>query len=142
MKTYQAKKDAASQKWFIIDLSGQVLGRACTKIADVLRGKHQPTYTPNADTGDCVVAINASKVVLTGKKLGKKVYYRHTGYPGGIREEHAEDLINKNPAFIITKAVQGMLPKNILGRHQLTKLKIYAGAEHPHAAQQPQELKV
>lgn len=141
MKTFLAKKDDLARKWFVIDLSGVVLGRAATQIASVLRGKHRPDFTPSVDTGDFVVAINASKIQLTGKKLEVKTYYRHTGYPGGIREEHASDLINEKPDFILRKAVEGMLPKNILGRQQLKKLKIFAGAEHPHSAQKPQELK-
>lgn len=127
-------------KWFIVDLDGQTLGRAAAKIAHVLRGKHKPTFTPHIDDGDFVVVINASKVKLTGNKLQDKMYYKHTGFVGGIKETNAEKLMARHPDEIIRKAVKGMLPRGPLGRAQLRKLKIYADATHPHGAQQPTVL--
>ena len=130
----------ANRSWWIVDLEGETLGRAATRIAHVLRGKHKPSYTPHVDDGDFVVVINAEKVQLTGRKWEQKKYYRHTGYVGGIKETTAEDLREPHPDRVISKAVKGMLPRGPLGRAQLKKLKIYAGAEHPHGAQQPQKL--
>lgn len=142
MSTEVAKEADIKRNWLIIDLDGQVLGRASTRIATVLRGKHKAIYTPSVDTGDFVIVINASKVVLTGNKLADKVYHRHTGHPGGLRSITAEKLLQTKPEEVIKKAVKGMLPSNNLGRLMLKKLKIYAGADHPHAAQQPKPLSV
>lgn len=142
MSTEVAKEADIKRNWLIIDLDGQVLGRAATRIATVLRGKHKAVYTPSVDTGDFVIVINASKVVLTGNKLADKVYHRHTGHPGGLRSITAEKLLQTKPEEVIKKAVKGMLPSNNLGRLMLKKLKIYAGADHPHAAQQPKPLSV
>lgn len=138
--TNEAAKD--QRQWVVVDLDGQILGRAASKIAMVLRGKHRPTYTPNADSGDFVVVINAGKVQLTGAKVKNKVYRRHTLYPGGMQESTAEKELTKTPDRLVREAVWGMLPKGRLGRQLMRKLKIYAGAEHHHAAQQPQPLKV
>jgi len=142
MSTEVAKEADIKRNWLIIDLDGKVLGRASTQIARVLRGKHKAIYTPSVDTGDFVIVINASKVVLTGNKLADKVYHRHTGHPGGLRSITAEKLLQTKPEEVIKKAVKGMLPSNNLGRLMLKKLKIYAGADHPHAAQQPKPLSV
>lgn len=142
MNTQVAKQEDIKREWFVIDLEEQVLGRAATEIARILRGKHKPIYTPSVDTGDFVVVVNADKVKLTGNKLADKKYYRHSGYPGGIREINAEKLLSKKPEMVIQAAVKGMLPKNKLGRKMFSKLKVYAGSEHPHAAQQPKELTV
>ncbi len=142
MKTFQAKKKDINFKWYVVDLDNKILGRAASKIANVLRGKTKPLFTPHVDTGDFVVAINASKIALTGNKLERKEYYWHTGYPGGIKSVTAEKLLRTKPERILEEAVKGMLPKNILGKALLKKLKIYAGAEHPHKAQMPQELKI
>lgn len=131
------KKSEQDRKWLLIDLDGAVLGRAATRIANLLRGKHKPTFTPHLDMGDFVVAINAEKIRLTGKKLTDKIYYRHSGYPGGIKARNAGEILEKKPSELIRLAVSGMLPKNRTRKHLLTKLRIYAGAEHPHAAQQP-----
>ena len=122
--------------WWLFNLETQTLGRAATKIADILRGKHQPYYTPSIDNGDFVVVINAAKVKLTGKKWTDKIYYKHTGYPGGLKETSAEEMLAKHPEDLIIKAVKGMLPKNFLAQQILKKLKVYSGAEHPHKAQQ------
>lgn len=140
MSTQVISKSDVQRAWFVIDLDGKVLGRAATEIARVLRGKHKAIYHPSVDTGDFVVVVNADKVNLTGNKLGDKMYYHHTGYPGGIRSISAEKLLAKKPEEIIKKAVKGMLPKNKLGRQMFRKLKVYAGTDHPHAAQQPKEL--
>lgn len=140
MSTQVASKNDIQRAWFVIDLDGKVLGRAATEIARVLRGKHKPIYHPSVDAGDFVIVVNADKVQLTGNKLGDKMYYHHTGYPGGIRSINAEKLLSKRPEDLIKKAVKGMLPKNKLGRQMFRKLKVYAGADHPHAAQQPKEL--
>lgn len=142
MSTQVAKEEDIKREWFVVDLQEQVLGRAATEIARILRGKHKPMYTPSVDTGDFVVVVNADKVKLTGNKLADKKYYRHSGYPGGIREISAEKLLDKKPEMLIQAAVKGMLPKNKLGRKMFTKLKVYAGSDHPHAAQQPKELTV
>ena len=142
MSTQVAKEQDIERSWFVVDLEDVVLGRAATEIARVLRGKHKPIYTPSVDTGDFVVVLNADKIKLTGNKMADKMYYHHTGYPGGIREINAEKLLEKKPEMLVQAAVKGMLPKNKLGRKMFTKLKVYAGGEHPHAAQQPKELKV
>ncbi len=140
MSTQAAKETEVKREWFVIDLEDKVLGRAATEIARILRGKHKAIYTPSVDTGDFVVVLNAEKVKLTGNKLADKMYYRHTGYPGGLRSINAGKLIDKRPEDLIKKAVKGMLPKNKLGRQMFRKLKVYAGGDHPHAAQQPKEL--
>src|SRR3990167_8065305 len=140
MRTYYATKETAEHDWYVVDASSQVLGRLASQIAKRLRGKHKAEYTPNADTGDFIVVINASKVRVTGNKSKDKTYYSHTGFPGGIKEISFEKLLAKRPELVIEKAVKGMLPKNPLGRAMFSKLKVYAGAEHPHAAQQPQLL--
>jgi large subunit ribosomal protein L13 len=137
MKTYQAKKEEIDHKWYLVNAEGRVLGRLSTGLAKILKGKNKPTYTPHVDTGDFVVVVNAGKVTLTGKKLTDKIYYHHTGYPGGIKEMSAEKLLAKKPTEMIRMAVRGMLPKNSLGRQMLRKLKIYAGPNHPHEAQKP-----
>ena len=140
MKTYIPKKDQVKSKWYIVDASGKVLGRMASNIARILRGKHRPDFTPHLDLGDHVVVINADKVALTGRKASIKTYKHHTGYPGGLKEIKFSDLIKTKPERIIEKAVWGMLPHNRLGRRQILKLKVYAGGEHPHAAQQPEPL--
>jgi len=141
-RTYQAKKEEIDAKWYVVDAEGKVLGRLASKLATVLRGKNKPIFTPHVDTGDFVVVVNAKKVVLTGKKLLDKSYYHYTGYPGGIREMSAEKMMAKKPTEVLRIAVKGMLPKNALGRQMLRKLKVYAGPEHPHAAQKPTPLNV
>jgi len=142
MKTYQAKKEEIEHKWYVVNAEGKVLGRLSTELAKILKGKNKPIYTPHVDTGDFVVVVNAGKVTLTGKKLKDKIYYHHTGYPGGIKEMSAEKLLAKKPTEMIRMAVRGMLPKNSLGRQMLRKLKIYAGPNHPHEAQQPVSLEL
>lgn len=141
MKTYSAKPLEVERKWYLIDADGEILGRLATKIANILRGKNKPEYTPNVDTGDFVVVINAAKIQVTGKKETDKIYYHHTGYPGGLKSASFKELMEKNPTMALEKAVKGMLPHNTLGDEQFQKLKIYAGSEHPHAAQKPIELK-
>lgn len=142
MKTYTAKKETVRHSWYIVDATDKTLGRMATEIADRLRGKHKPEFTPNVDTGDYIVVINAEKVRVTGNKTEDKMYYHHTGYPGGIKSVSFEKLIEKAPEQVIQKAVKGMMPKNKLSRAMLSKLKVYAGNEHPHAAQQPQVLEL
>jgi len=142
MKTYSAKIGEIERKWWVIDAEDKVLGRMATLIADILRGKNKPVYTPHVDTGDFVVVVNAEKVLLTGAKKANKMYYHHTGFPGGIKEINAEKMLDNHPETIIEHAVKGMLPKNKLSRHLLKKLKVYAGPEHPHSAQQPQTLEI
>jgi large subunit ribosomal protein L13 len=142
MKTFIAKKEGVSRDWYLIDARGQVLGRVATEIARRLRGKHKPEFTPHTDTGDFIVVINAEKIALTGKKLDDKVYYHHSGYPGGIKSITAGKLLKKKPEEVLRTAVKGMLPKNTLGRMMLKKLKIYAGTDHPHEAQAPRPLDV
>ena len=142
MSTVIAKQSEIKRDWHVVDLEGQVLGRIASQIARVLRGKHKAIYSPSVDAGDFVVVVNADKIKLTGNKLSDKMYYRHTGYPGGIRSANAETMLEKKPEDIIKKAVKGMLPKNKLGRQMLKKLKVYSGPEHPHTAQQPKELTV
>jgi large subunit ribosomal protein L13 len=141
MKTYTAKPREIEQAWRLVDADGQILGRLATEIADTLRGKNKPAYTPHVDTGDFVVVVNAEKVRVTGKKLDQKIYYRHSGYPGGLRERTLAEQLARRPEEVIRKAVKGMLPKNKLAAAQLRKLKVYAGPEHPHAAQNPAPLK-
>ena len=142
MKTFVAKEHEVEKKWYLIDAEDKVLGRLATKVAMMLRGKHKPIFTPHTDTGDFIVVVNADKVALTGKKWDKKVYYRHTGYTGGLKQITATRLREKQPENILRFAVKGMLPKNSLGRRQLKKLKIYAGPDHPHKAQQPEKLEI
>ena len=142
MKTYLAPVNEIEKKWYIVDAENKVLGRLATEIANRLRGKHKPTFSSFIDNGDFVVVTNAEKIALTGNKLDDKKYYRHTGYIGGIKEISAKDLLVKHPEDVLIKAVKGMLPKNKLGRAQLKKLKVYAGTNHPHAAQQPAELDI
>ena len=140
MSTTFAKKRELEPGWYVIDANGQVLGRMATRIANILRGKHKPTYMPFLDTGDHVIVVNAERIMLTGNKDKDKVYYRHSGYPGGIKEASAEEIRSKHPERLIESAVRGMLPKNRLGRAQFKKLKVYAGPDHPHQAQMPQTL--
>ena len=142
MKTYQAKKGELDHKWYLVNAEGKVLGRLSAELVKILKGKNKPTYTPHIDTGDFVVVINAGKVTLTGKKMKDKIYYHHTGYPGGIKEMNAEKLLAKKPTEMIRMAVKGMLPKNSLGRQMLRKLRIYAGPSHPHDAQKPVPLEL
>ena len=142
MKTFSAKKDAVERNWYLIDAKDKVLGRIAVEIARRLRGKHKPIYTPHADAGDFIIVVNAEKIALTGKKLDDKFYYRHTGYPGGIKSVTAGKLQQRKPGEILKIAVKGMLPKNTLGRMMLKKLKVYAGSDHPHEAQRPQPLEL
>ena len=142
MKTYMARSEDIDKKWYLIDGEGKTVGRVATKIANLLRGKEKPQFTPHADTGDFVIVVNAEKMKLTGKKWEQKTYYWHTGYPGGIKSITAEDLVKKHPEDILKKAVWGMLPKNKWQKKLITRLKIYAGNEHPHAPQQPENLEV
>lgn len=142
MKTFVAKEHEIEKKWYLIDAKGKTLGRLASEIAILLRGKHKPIFTPHMDAGDYVVVVNADKVFLTGDKLEKKIYYRHSGYVGGLKKTTAKQMLQKKPENLIKLAVKGMLPKNSLGRRQLTKLKIYAGQDHPHQAQNPGELEV
>ncbi len=142
MKTFSAKLSDIDRKWYIVDANGKVLGRLASEISMVLRGKHKPIFTPHMDTGDFVIVVNAEKVKLTGNKLKDKKYYSHTGYPGGLKETTAGKLLNEKPERVLISAVRGMLPKNRLGRQLIKKLKIYAGPEHPHTAQNPKVLNV
>ncbi|MEM1155440.1 MAG: 50S ribosomal protein L13 [Pseudomonadota bacterium] len=142
MKTFSAKADEINRDWFVVDAADKTLGRLASEVAHRLRGKHKPEYTPHVDTGDYIVVINADKVRVTGNKKTDKIYHSHTGYPGGIKSLSFEKLIEKAPERVIQGAVKGMLPRNPLGRAMFKKLKVYAGAEHPHSAQQPQELNV
>ena len=142
MKTYSAKPHEVEQKWLLVDAEGQTLGRMATAIATRLRGKHKAEYTPHVDTGDYIVVINAEQVRVTGAKTTDKMYYSHSGFPGGIKSINFEKLIQRAPERVIESAVKGMLPKNPLGRAMYRKMKVYKGASHPHAAQQPQELKI
>lgn len=140
MRTYSAKASDIEQRWYVVDADGQTLGRLATRIADTLRGKGKPEYTPHIDSGDFVVVVNAEKIVVTGKKLDEKIYYRHSGYPGGLRARSLREQLDRRPTEVLRSAVKGMLPRNRLARRQITKLKIYAGPEHPHAAQSPEPL--
>ena len=142
MKTYSAKPESVKRDWYVVDASGKTLGRLAAEVASRLRGKHKPEYTPHVDTGDYIVVINASQIQISGKKAQAKMYYSHTGFPGGIKSINFEKLVDKAPEQIIQKSVKGMLPKGPLGRAMFKKLKVYAGAEHPHAAQQPKELDI
>jgi large subunit ribosomal protein L13 len=142
VKTFVATPSTRERNWLLVDANGQTLGRLATQIADALRGKTKPEYTPHCDTGDFVVVVNAEKIAVTGNKRADKKYYRHTGYPGGIKERTLNDMLERRPEEVIRKAVKGMLPRNRLARKQLTKLKVYAGPEHPHAAQQPTPMEL
>ncbi|NLM42224.1 MAG: 50S ribosomal protein L13 [Firmicutes bacterium] len=142
MKTYAAKPQEVERKWYVVDAEGQTLGRLASQVAAILKGKHKPIYTPHVDTGDHVIVINAEKVHLTGKKLHNKKYYRHSGYPGGLKTITAGDLLNRHPERVIKAAVWGMIPHNRLGRKMIKKLKVYAGPEHPHEAQKPEKLEL
>lgn len=140
MKTEVAKIENVKRDWYVVDAQDVVLGRLASKVANILRGKNKAIYTPSVDTGDFVIVVNAEKIALTGRKLSDKIYYSHSGFPGGLKEITAEKLLEKKPSDVIKKAVKGMLPKNKLSRHMLNKLKIYAGSSHPHEAQQPKSL--
>ena len=142
MKTYTARAEDIEQEWFLVNAEGKTLGRLASEIAQVLRGKHKPIYTPHLDCGDFVIVVNAEKVRVTGRKLDQKMYYRHTGYPGGIKSISLRNQLQKHPERVLQAAVRGMLPKNRLGRKMLKKLKVYAGDSHPHQAQQPQSLEL
>ncbi len=142
MKTFSAKPESVERGWFVVDATDKVLGRLASEIALRLRGKHKPEYTPHVDTGDYIVVINAEKVHVTGRKANNKMYHRHTGYPGGLKSETFDKLVSKAPERVIETAVKGMLPKGPLGRSMYRKLKVYAGPEHQHAAQQPKPLKI
>lgn len=141
VRTFQAKEDDVEKKWYVIDADGMVLGRLAANVARILRGKNKPIFTPHVDVGDFVIVINAEKVQVTGKRLDQKSYFSYSGYPGGGKTRMFKDLVKKNPRFVIEHAVKGMLPHNRLGRRIVKKLKVYAGNEHPHAAQKPEELK-
>jgi large subunit ribosomal protein L13 len=140
MKTYTAKKGEIAREWYVVDAEGQTLGRLATRIADTLRGKGKPQYTPHVDSGDFVIVVNADKIRVTGNKLDQKRYYRHSGYPGGLRSRTLREQLDRRPTEVLRSAVKGMLPKNRLARQQINKLKIYAGPEHPHEAQAPRPL--
>src|SRR3954464_3618048 len=142
MKTYVANANDRERNWLVVDANGQTLVRLATQIADALRGKRKPTYTPHVDVGDFVVVVNAEKISVTGAKRQEKLYHRHSGYPGGLKTRTLDEMLDRRPEEVIRLAVKGMLPRNRLARKQLTKLKIYAGPEHPHAAQQPQPLEI
>jgi large subunit ribosomal protein L13 len=142
MKTYSAKPGEVTRRWYVVDADGKTLGRLATVIADTLRGKNKPQYTPHVDTGDFVVVVNAERIAVTGNKLDQKRYYRHSGYPGGLRSRTLREQLDRRPTEVLRTAVKGMLPKNRLARRQINKLKIYAGPEHPHKAQAPEPLKV
>jgi large subunit ribosomal protein L13 len=139
-KTWNAKPGDVTREWYVVDAEGQTLGRLATRIADTLRGKDKPEYTPHIDTGDFVVVVNAEKIGVTGKKLDEKLYRRHSGYPGGLKERPLRDELERRPTEVLRKAVKGMMPRNRIARAQLTKLKIYAGPDHPHEAQAPKQL--
>ncbi len=141
-KTYVTKNEDIEREWYVVDAAGQTLGRLATQVAHVLRGKHKPIYSPSADVGDYVIVVNADKIHVTGRKLDQKIYYRHTGYPGGLKEITLRDLLQKHPTRVIEHAVRGMLPKNRLGRRMFRKLKVYVGPDHPHAAQQPKPMEL
>jgi large subunit ribosomal protein L13 len=142
MKTFVAKEHEIEKKWYLIDAKEKVLGRLASEIASILRGKNKPIFTPHMDAGDYIIVINADKVILTGGKMEKKMYYHHSGYVGGLKKTTAKEMLLKKPENLIKFAVKGMLPKNSLGRRQLTKLKIYAGQDYPHQAQQPEKLEI
>ena len=142
MKTYVTKPDEVQREWFVVDASGKTLGRLATEVARILRGKHKPTYSPMIDAGDYVIVVNAEKVRVTGRKLTQKFYYRHSGYPGGFKQISLGDMLARHPTRVIEYAVWGMLPKNALGRRMFKKLKVYAGPDHPHQAQNPKPLEL
>ena len=142
MKSFMASPATIERKWYVIDAQGQTLGRLSSEIAKILRGKNKPTFTPHVDTGDNVIVVNAEKIKVTGKKLEQKIYYKHSDYPGGMRETTLKEMLDKKPTDVITLAVKGMLPKGPLGRSMIEKLHVYAGAEHPHAAQKPEALEI
>lgn len=142
MRTYSPKADDIVRAWHLVDADGLVLGRMATEVARLLRGKHRPIFAPHVDTGDHVVVVNAAKVVLTADKAGQKFAYRHSGYPGGLKQTSYAELLDRRPEELVRRAVRGMLPKGTLGRQQLAKLKVYAGADHPHQAQDPQPLEL
>lgn len=142
MKSFMASPSTIERKWYVIDAADQTLGRLSTEVANILRGKNKPIFTPHIDTGDYVIIINADKVKVTGKKLDQKIYYRHSEYVGGMKETTLKEMMNKKPEFVVEHAVKGMLPKGPLGRQMLSKLHVYAGAEHPHAAQQPEVYEI
>ena len=142
MKSYMAKPRTVERKWYVVDAEGMVLGRLAAQVAMILRGKNKPTFTPNVDTGDYVIVVNCDKVKLTGKKAEQKFYRYHTGYVGGLKEVRYDKLMATKPEFVVTKAVKGMLPKNSIGRQMISKLFVYSGPEHKHAAQKPEELKL
>jgi large subunit ribosomal protein L13 len=142
MKTFVANSETRERTWYVVDAQGLTLGRLATQIAETLRGKRKPEYTPHVDTGDFVVVINAEKIHVTGNKLADKRYYRHSGYPGGIRSRTLAEMLERRPEEVIRKAVKGMMPRNRLARQQLTKLKVYAGPDHPHVAQKPEKLEI
>ncbi len=142
MKTFMQRKEDVQRDWYVVDAEGQTLGRLASKVANVLRGKHKPTYTPHVDGGDYVIVVNAEKVVLTGNKLNDKIYYNHSRYTGGLRERTAKEMVEKYPVEMVERAVKGMLPKGRLGRQMYKKLFVYDGENHPHSAQKPKELKV
>jgi large subunit ribosomal protein L13 len=142
MKTYVATPTDRERTWYVVDASGKTLGRLATQIADTLRGKRKPQYTPHIDTGDFVIVVNAEKISVTGNKRAAKLYHRHSGYPGGLRSRTLDQMLERRPEEVIRLAVKGMLPRNRLARRQLTKLKVYAGPDHPHVAQKPQPLEI
>ena len=142
MKTYVATPSTRERNWLVVDASGRTLGRLATQIADALRGKRKPDYTPHCDVGDFVIVVNAEKIAVTGKKLEEKLYHRHSGYPGGLRSRTLAEMLERRPEEVIRKAVKGMMPRNRLARAQITKLKVYAGPEHPHVAQKPEPMEV
>ena len=142
MKSFMASPATIERKWYVIDAEGQTLGRLSSEIAKILRGKNKPTFTPFIDTGDNVIVVNAEKIKVTGKKMDQKIYYKHSDYPGGMRETTLKEMLDNKPTDVITLAVKGMLPKGPLGRTMIEKLHVYAGAEHPHAAQKPEALEI
>ncbi len=142
MKSFMASPSTVERKWYVVDAEGKTLGRLASEVANVLRGKNKPIYTPHIDTGDYVIVVNAEKIKVTGKKLDQKIYYHHSEYVGGMKETTLKEMMNKKPEFVITHAVKGMLPKGPLGRQMLTKLHVYAGPEHKHAAQKPEALDI
>lgn len=141
-KTYTQKREDVQREWYVVDAAGQTLGRLATQIACVLRGKHKPTFTPAVDAGDFVIVVNAERIHTTGRKLDQKMYYRHSGYPGGLKSTPLRTMLSSHPERVVTHAVRGMLPKNRLGRRMLKRLKAYAGPDHPHQAQRPQPLEL
>jgi large subunit ribosomal protein L13 len=141
-RTYVTKPEDIQRDWYVVDASGQTLGRLASEVAQIVRGKHKPIYSPSMDVGDYVIVVNADKIHVTGRKLNQKVYYRHSGYPGGLKEVSLRKMLEERPTRVIEHAVRGMLPKNRLGRKMLKKLKVYAGEDHPHEAQQPKPLEL